>query len=445
VNPNFLSAKEGGIRLCFYHSIMDWHAPDYLPRRTWDTRDASHADMNRYDQYLKAQLKELLTNYGPIGILWFDGQWEDTWTHDRGKDLYAYVRSLQPNIIINNRVDTGRAGGGATAKDTDYVGDYGTPEQEIPASGIPGQDWESCMTMNDTWGYSAHDHNWKSSTTLIRNLVLCASEGGNYLLNVGPTSLGEIPDASIQRLSEVGDWMHKYADSIYGTTAGPFPKPLPWGRVTQRPGKLYLHVFDHSIQSIDLPGLKAKIRGLHLMGQVTQPSIAYTVDEAGVHIKLPPMPDEASTVLILEIDGKPTVTPTLLQQSADGTVFVTAIDADVNGSSAHYEQEKSAIGFWSDPKDTVSWSFDLKKAGFFNVEAEVACDDVTKGSTFDVYVNDQKVSGTVPSTGSWSSFVKLDLGRVKLATLGKTTITVKPTHMAGEAVMNLKSIRLTLN
>jgi alpha-L-fucosidase len=437
--------KEAGIRLCFYHSIMDWHELDYLPRRSWDTRDASHADMNRYVQYMKGQLKELLTNYGPISILWFDGQWEDTWTHERGKDLYNYVRSLQPNIIINNRVDTGRSDGGATAKDGDFVGDYGTPEQTIPANGIPGQDWESCMTMNDTWGFSGHDHNWKSTTTLIRNLVDCASKGGNYLLNVGPTSLGEIPDASIERLSEVGEWMHKYSESVYGTTAGPFPRVLPWGRVTQKPGKLYLNVFDHSAKSIDLPGLKASIHGLHILGQSPGKPIPYNMDELGVHIQLPTLPDEASTVLVLEIAGKPTVTPMLLQQASDGSVPLTAIDAEVTGTTAHFEQDKNAIGYWTRQEDVVNWTFDLKKAGYFNVKVEVACEDASKGSKFDVVVNDQKVSGTVPATGGWNNFVTLDLGTIKIGTPGKTTLTVTPTSLAGYAVMNLRSVKLTLH
>ncbi len=436
------ACKTAGITLCFYHSIMDWHAPDYLPRRSWDTRDASQASMDRYVQYMKGQLKELLTNYGPIGLVWFDGQWEDTWTHERGKDLYNYIRSLQPNIIVNNRVDTGRSGGGATANSSDFVGDYGTPEQEIPANGIPGQDWESCMTMNDTWGFSSHDHNWKSSTTLIRNLVDCASKGGNYLLNVGPTSLGESPDASIERLSEVGDWMKKYSESVYGTSASPFPKVLSWGRVTQKPGKIYLNVFDHTLSNIDLPGLSVKIKGIHLMGSDSKEAVSYTEDASGVHVKLPAMKDEASTVLVMEIAGKPKVTAIPLSQAADGSVSLGAIDATVSGSTAQFEASKNAIGFWTNAADTVSWTFDLKKAGYYTLKAEIACEEASKGSTFDIMIGDQKVSGTVPGTGSWSNFTNLFLGSVKLATPGKVTVKVIPTHLSGYGVMNLKSIKI---
>ncbi|NVJ48571.1 MAG: alpha-L-fucosidase, partial [Cytophagia bacterium] len=149
------ACEKEGIKLCFYHSIMDWHHPDYLPRREWEkTRTVDGAEFPRYVDYMKAQLKELITNYGELGVLWFDGEWEETWTHADGVELYDYVRSLQPNIIINNRVDKGRQGMQGLTKEGDFAGDFGTPEQEIPATGLPGVDWESCMTMNDHWGYN---------------------------------------------------------------------------------------------------------------------------------------------------------------------------------------------------------------------------------------------------------------------------------------------------
>src|SRR5580765_4734391 len=161
------ACKKEGIQLCFYHSIMDWHHPDYLPRRDWEKdRPATGANFDSYVSYMKNELKELLTNYGKIGVLWFDGQWENTWTNERGKDLYEYVRSLQPSIMINNRVDVGREGIGQTK--AGFAGDFGTPEQEIPATGIPGADWESCMTMNNTGD--------TTGTTITGNLLKILSE-----------------------------------------------------------------------------------------------------------------------------------------------------------------------------------------------------------------------------------------------------------------------------
>jgi len=241
------ACRDEGIHLCWYHSIMDWHHPDYLPRREWETdRPTKGADFEKYVAYMKGQLGELLTNYGPIGVLWFDGQWEGTWTHERGLDLEKYVRSLQPGIIINNRVDKGGGEFGMTR--AGYAGDFGTPEQEIPPSGLAGVDWETCMTMNGHWGYNAADKDFKSTKDLVQKLVDIASKGGNFLLNVGPTASGEFPPESVQRLEEIGEWMKVNPQSIRGTLASPFPAPLPWGRCTMQTNggttRLFLHVFD---------------------------------------------------------------------------------------------------------------------------------------------------------------------------------------------------------
>ncbi|MEC9307725.1 MAG: alpha-L-fucosidase, partial [Candidatus Neomarinimicrobiota bacterium] len=217
------SCRKYGLRICWYHSIMDWHHPDYLPRRSWEKdRGIEGADFDRYIAYMKNQLKELVENYGDIGVLWFDGEWEETWTHGYGQDLYEYVRSLQPNIIINNRGDIGRSGMQGLTRDGGYVGDFGTPEQEIPPMGLPGVDWETCMTMNDHWGYNKNNHNWKSATDLIQKLADIVSKGGNFLLNVGPTAEGLFPQPSIDRLAVIGRWMKLNGEAIHGTMASPF-------------------------------------------------------------------------------------------------------------------------------------------------------------------------------------------------------------------------------
>jgi len=300
------ACKEAGITFCFYHSIMDWHHPDWGQRRKWNDVVKDEPNMDRYTEYMKGQLKELLTRYGPIGILWFDGEWEKPWTNERGVDLYNYVRSLQPNIIVNNRVGKGRAGMSGMDKDKG-VGDYGTPEQEIPATGFgAGVDWESCMTMNGHWGYNKNDKNWKSAENLIRNLIDCASKGGNYLLNVGPTSEGLIPGPSVERLSEIGKWMKVNSEAIYGTYASPFAK-TPWGRCTRKSGKLYLHVYNWPADGkLVVPGLKSKVTGASLLAGGKALEIKTADNNVSITVSAE-MSDKIATVVVLNIEGEPEV------------------------------------------------------------------------------------------------------------------------------------------
>ncbi len=262
------ACKKQGIKLCFYHSIMDWHHPDAQAPFYPNYNDTSKSNPNfaRYaDGYMKPQLKELIDGYGP-GVLWFDGEWIKDWTEPQGKELYKYIRDLKPDLIVNNRVGKGRQGmEGLSKDDQEYSGDFGTPEQQIPAKGIPGLDWESCMTMNDTWGFKADDHNWKSTTDLVRKLVDCASKGGNFLLNVGPTSEGLIPEPSVERLKEMGMWVKVNGESIYGTNPSPIGE-VPWGRCTAKRGKLYLHVFDLPKDGkIVVPGVKGEVKKAYLL------------------------------------------------------------------------------------------------------------------------------------------------------------------------------------
>ena len=243
------ACREEGLAFCLYHSIMDWTHPDYVPLPKWDQARKGHrGNYGNYVEYMKGQLHELVANYDPA-VLWFDGEWEPSWTHEHGKMLYDYCRSLKPSVLVNNRVDKGRRGMQGLTRAGEYRGDFGTPEQEIPEHGLPGVDWESCMTMNDTWGFKKNDHNWKSSKDLIRKLIDIASKGGNFLLNVGPTAEGTIPEPSVERLAAMGKWLKVNGEAIYGTSANPLEKSPSWGRCTKRSlsgtkMRLYLHVFD---------------------------------------------------------------------------------------------------------------------------------------------------------------------------------------------------------
>ena len=244
------ACKKQDIKFCFYHSIVDWHHPqaqgnlfpNYNIAQRIDPTVINPEFPEYYKNYLKPQVKELLTNYGDIGVVWFDGDWIPDYTTEMGKELYNYIREIQPSAIVNNRVDKGRKGMEGMDEEGNFAGDFGTPEQEIPDTGIDS-DWEACMTMNGSWGYKPADHKWKSSEDLIQKLVDIVSKGGNFLLNIGPDGYGRFPSESIRRLKAMGEWTKANAEAIYGAGPSPYKKPR-WGRYTSKDGVLYAHVFE---------------------------------------------------------------------------------------------------------------------------------------------------------------------------------------------------------
>jgi alpha-L-fucosidase len=336
------ACKKEGMKLCFYHSIMDWHHPDYLPRRDWEkTRSTEGADFEKYVAHLKNQLKELETNYGNLGVLWFDGEWENTWSDERGRDLYNYVRSLQPQIIVNNRVSSARGGMEGFTVEGGFAGDFGTPEQTIPATGLPGIDWESCMTMNDYWGYNKNDKNWKSAKEILQMLADIASKGGNYLLNVGPTSEGVFPNEAIERLAKIGEWMNKNGEAIYGTSASPFRK-LYWGRCTQKKTadgtRLYLHVFDWPADGkLIVSGIYNEPETAFVLADEKRTPLAVERKEDALIISIPAQaPNANNSVIILDVLGKADVNnpPTI---KADGNIFIDTHEVTVKSEQENIE------------------------------------------------------------------------------------------------------------
>ena len=276
-----------GIRFGFYYSqTQDWHHPGG-DGNGWDF-DEETKDFDGYvEDYVKGQLRELLTNYGPIAVIWFDTPRRIK--PEQSRELLELVHELQPDCICDGRLGNG-------------MGDYAVAgDNFIPAEHVDA-DWETPATINDTWGYKANDDNWKSAEDLVRKLVDIASKGGNYLLNVGPTGEGVIPQPSVERLLEVGEWLQANGESIYGTGAGPL-QGLGWCRTTAKRGRVYLHVFDWPAGGrIALPASVGKVARAYLLaGGAPLPLRA---DANGITLQGPPaMPDAKDTVVALVIEG----------------------------------------------------------------------------------------------------------------------------------------------
>ncbi len=430
LKPLSEACAKHGLKLGFYYSqAQDWNNPGGAAAGGhWDR--AQDGDMDAYIRNVAApQVKEILSNYGKIAVLWWDTPVDMS---KQRADMLLPLLDVKPDILMNNRL-----GGG-------YGGDFGTPEQEIPATGTPGRDWETCMTMNDTWGFKSYDQDWKSTETLIRNLVDITSKGGNYLLNVGPTCLGEIPEPSVQRLKEIGTWMKANGESIYATTASPFLR-LPWGRCTKKlhdgGATLYLHVFNWpSDGRLVVPGLRNEVRSAWLLA--TDKTLKTAAHDDGVVVEVPSeRPDPIDTVVALEVKDELNVEPVLTNQEADGTLTLPAELVEIHGGGARVESigGRPNIGFWTDGRDWVSWRFKLTKPGRFDVMASVATP--AESSKFELTVGDQKLTAQVASTGNYQTFKTVTLGAIELKQQGVTEISIKPIRNQWQAI-NLRSITL---
>ena len=303
-----------GLKVGFYHSVIDWHHPEYnfanakgLPHPLAGKESADGREHSKYVDYLHQQVEELMTNYGDVDIVWWDYSKANAqgpfW---RANDLIKLVRQHQPDILSNNRLYKLKPMKEAVERLKAFnprYGDFTTPEQHVPSTGIPGVDWEVCMTMNTTWGFSEHDGNWKSDEKLIQTLVDVVSKGGNYLLNIGPKGDGSIPDESVKSMEAIGRWMAVNSESIYATQASPFEKP-DWGRYTTNGNTLYAHVFQWPANGkLEIASTDMKFSRAYLLAD-KETDLVFESTAEGLRVHLPnKAPDSIASVIALEMQA----------------------------------------------------------------------------------------------------------------------------------------------
>tara|TARA_R110002049_G_scaffold285698_4_gene467003 strand:- start:141595 stop:143364 length:1770 start_codon:yes stop_codon:yes gene_type:complete len=427
------ACQKQDIKFGFYYSqAQDWHHPGGFGN-SWDKTIKRVSN----DQYVmdKAvpEVTQLLTEYGPIGIFWWDTPRK--MSRKSFDSLHSLTR-MQPHVITNDRLGEGCAG------------DYKTFERHIPRQVPVGKDWEVCMPISGSWGYKIGDNDFKSTTKLIRNLIEIASMGGNYLLNVSPTGEGTLLPAAVERLESIGAWMDINGESIYGTQRSPIEN-LQWGRCTrkQHDGKtlLYLHVF-HWPQDGQLlvPGLQNNIEHASLLDGGVPLQCNRTSD--GVTITLPAKaPDPHASVVVLKVKGTLDVAPNLPTVDARGKVVLTADKAYINnnegGANAGLRMHNNIphIGYWLDRNASVEWTFRTRQPGEYEVRAVISVQKPK--SRFSIKLAGQPLMVEADSTGGYGNYVEKNLGMIRIDQAGEHTLRVKPDAAEWNPI-NLRQVEL---
>ena len=357
------ACKAHGIRLCFYYSqSQDWHHPGGLGHwqrgENWKRIHDPEAFENYLQKKVKPQLRELLTQYGPIGLIWFDTPL--TISKEHSLELKAWVKSFQPDCLVCGRIGNN-------------IGDYNCLGDNMIPIAKPIGLWETPATINDTWGYKSDDHQWKSTRHLLHLLVDLASKGVNYLLNIGPDGEGVVPKPSVDRLLQIGAWMKANNASIYGTQASPFALQPAWGRITRKHKTIFLHVFHWPKGQLQLSGLRTKIKSITLLAQPDK-SLAYeqTLSEDGLvpllTITLPALPpDRHVSVLRVELLENLDVDDAILEQPGQ-PLMLTPLQAAASGPSPMHYSRNGSVHSWTDHRASLQWEFKLLKPGRFRVE-----------------------------------------------------------------------------
>ena len=442
LGPLSVSMKKAGIPLGFYYSIMDWHHPDYLPRRPWEKdRTTQGADFGRYMDFAVNQIKELVTKYDPA-VLWFDGEWEHSNEEQRAFAIGKMLLEMKPALLINDRLWRREPG----------FGDFGTPENYVPATGVRNPDgsprlWEACYTMNwNGWGYNRYETEFHSATQLIRQLIEIVSKGGNLLLNIGPQPDGRIQAEFVARLREMGAWLKTNGEAVYGTTASVFERLPFFGRCTVKGTTLYVHVMGWPADGrIVLPGLRTEVKKAALL---TGPGRPLTFKRSGrdVVITLPDRErDPAATVVVVELQGPPVVEPWTIGAGKDGRIDLPVYLADIQsgmGQRAYLDHfyRTTMLTNWQNVNDYPEWTFTTDKPGTFEVLATYA--SMWGGQAgYEVEIDSRKLAAKTESSPSLYFPATFPVGQVLLP-VGPHRLRVRITSIANNHAMNLEKIAL---
>jgi alpha-L-fucosidase len=446
------ACRRRGMRLGYYYSIMDWHHPAYVPKRAWEvpgqpvrkSDEDPGGNIDAYIEFMKAQIRELLTRYGPVATMWFDGEWEHTIEEMHSDEVFDMIRSLSPATLINDRIYKRKKGNRA---------DHGTPEQFVPATGETGPDgkpilWESCVTINSSsWGYNKYETEFKTDRDLIRMLVEVVSKGGNLLLNVGPTPDGRIQDEFVTRLRAIGAWMRVNSESIYGATASPFARLPFFGRATAKGNTLYLHVFQWPKDGVlRVPGLRNEVVSAALLVAPAK-KLATRRDGDDLLVTLPAAaPDEISSTVVLKLTAPPDVVASPTRPDSSGAFDLGVASAEIETRFEQRAKKENLLGHvyltrWTRPDDVPVWRIAVPAQQRYRVEISYGAGNEVEGKQFEIQAGGKKLLVPVQRGPNSEVFRTFPAGELELPP-GDHDVRVKPAsgNLAGVSLEGLKLI-----
>ncbi|WP_316842315.1 alpha-L-fucosidase [Pedobacter gandavensis] len=434
--------KKAGLKTGAYYSLLDWQHPDSYDKFAANP-PKENPNYEVYKDYLYGQIKELANNYGKMDILWLDfsskNRQGETWGTKR---ILTDLIKWQPGVLVNNRFWDGLE---------NKNGDMGTPEKYVPPTGLPGMDWEVSHTTNESYGYSAHDKKWKSYDKMMHLFIETVSKGGNFLLNVGPDAEGVIPEPAVAILKQIGSWMKVNNEAIYGTTASPF-QPLDWGYATQKPGKLYLEVFEVPKDgALEVP-LSNAVSKAYILGSKGK-TLTVKTTEKGKVVQLPadfsgPKP----MVVVLDIKGTPAVLNNRVSSLADGRIVLTANQAKLignggiklKGASTHDPNRPNTIAFWTNKSDGAHWDMKVQRPGKYKVMINYFANANTAGE-LSISLEKNTLNYTIPASET-AGFKDAEVGVIDISqqAIGAESLRLqlKLLSLKGQSMGEISSITL---